>query len=398
MTKKIMILGAGRGQVGLIEAAKARGYYVAVATTRNQKYPGLALADEVLEADISSPDAVLEVAKAFQPDGIATSCMDTGVTSVGRVCDALHLCGLTETAAALCQDKYTMKQAFMEHGVQTARFLKIGSVTELEDAFTKLDFPLIIKATDLQGSRGIYIVHDEAEAKAGFVQTMQETKRDYCIVEEFIEGNEFGAQAFVYNNEIYFVLPHDDDTYMSHTAVPVGHSVPMRRLDELGAKADVAVRAAIHALGLNNCAVNVDMIEKDGEVYMIELTGRVGANGLPEMTSIYWGFNYYSMIAAMAVGDDPATIWKQRPEATTAAYAEMLFVSEGGGVVQDIGYKGPQEDNIYDLRFFVEAGDTIRIFENSADCIGQLIVSGETIDECLDHISRVKKEISIEYR
>lgn len=42
---------------------------------------------------------------------------------------------------------------------------------------------------------------------------MKLTKRSYCIVEEFIEGWEFGAQAFVYNNEVLFVMPHGDRKY-----------------------------------------------------------------------------------------------------------------------------------------------------------------------------------------
>ena len=40
-------------------------------------------------------------------------------------------------------------------------------------------------------------------------------------------------------------------------------------------------------MGLDNCAVNIDMILKDNKVYMIELTGRAGANCLPELVEIF---------------------------------------------------------------------------------------------------------------
>ena len=62
---------------------------------------------------------------------------------------------------------------------------------------------------------------------------------------------------------------------------------------------------SIKALGLNNCAVNVDLILRDNKVYVIELTGRVGANCLPELVEINFGIEYYKMIAAMAVGENP---------------------------------------------------------------------------------------------
>ncbi|SQC98657.1 phosphoribosylamine--glycine ligase [Fusobacterium necrophorum subsp. necrophorum] len=65
--------------------------------------------------------------------------------------------------------------------------------------------PVIIKATDLQGSRGIYIAQTKEEVLIGYREAMKLTRKDYCIIEEFIEGEEFGAQSFVFNNEILFV-------------------------------------------------------------------------------------------------------------------------------------------------------------------------------------------------
>ena len=43
--KKIMILGAGRGQVQLIKTAKELGYYTIVASIEGN-YPGFDIADE----------------------------------------------------------------------------------------------------------------------------------------------------------------------------------------------------------------------------------------------------------------------------------------------------------------------------------------------------------------
>lgn len=42
------------------------------------------------------------------------------------------------------------------------------------------------------------------------------------------------------------------------------------------------VTRSIKAMNFDDCAVNVDLILKDGIPYVIELTGRAGANFLPE--------------------------------------------------------------------------------------------------------------------
>ena len=155
--KRLLILGAGRGQVGLYKAAKKLGIHTIAGTMFDNNPPGIELADEVCYMNIAKPEEVLEKAQTMNIDGVATCCLDTGVPALGKVCDELNLTGLTENAAILCGDKLKMKKAFMEHNVSTARFYEVSSEEELKEAIDKLQLPVIVKATDLQGSNGIYI-------------------------------------------------------------------------------------------------------------------------------------------------------------------------------------------------------------------------------------------------
>lgn len=394
--KRLLILGAGRGQVGLIKTAKEMGIKTIVGTLPSQNLPGTKFADEICYMDISNPNEVLSKASTLNIDGIATSCLDTGVTSIGKVCDQLGLIGLNENAATLCFDKFKMKEALMANGVNTAKFYKISSEDELKESLHNLQLPVIIKATDLQGSKGIYIAFTEQEALEGFKKSMNDTKRDYCIIEEFIEGLEFGAQSFVYNGEVLFVMPHGDDTFMSHTAIPVGHYVPFEGSEEVIKQVEEEVRKAIKALGLDNCAVNVDLILKDNKVYIIELTGRVGANGLPELVSINYGINYYEMICAMAVGEDPKLIWEKHVSENNSGYVKMLYSEDENGILNKIEYTGGMDDNILEITFFVKLGSEIRSFKSSNDCIGQIIVKGKSIAECKEKVEKIKNRIVID--
>ncbi|WP_368297495.1 ATP-grasp domain-containing protein [Cytobacillus firmus] len=394
--KRLLILGAGRGQVGLIKTAKEMGICTIVGTMPNNNPPGISLADEVCHMDISNPDEVLTKSKVLELDGIATCCLDTGVTSLGKSCEQLDFPGLSENAAVLCQDKLKMKTALMENGVSTAKFFKVSTEEELSQCLQDLMLPVIIKATDLQGSKGIYIAHTTEEAIEGFRNSMLDTKRDYCIIEEFIEGWEFGAQSFIYNGEILFVLPHGDDTFMSHTAIPVGHYVPIECSEDILRQTEECVRSSIKALGLDNCAVNVDLIVRDGKVYIIELTGRVGANCLPELVSINFGINYYEMISAMAIGEDPRQIWEKRNKKPKAGLAKMLFSENESGILKNIAYTGLMDEDILEISFFVKPGDEIRVFESSNDCIGQVIVKGNTYEECVEKLANIEKKIVIE--
>ncbi len=389
--KRLMILGAGRGQLGLIKTAKALGYHTVVTSIKGN-YPGFALADEICYADISKPEEICKAAKELGVGGIATACLDTGITALGYACETLGLTGLSAEAARLSGNKWLMKQAFAEHGVSTAAFEKVSTKDGLFAVIERIGLPVIVKAIDLQGSRGITIAHSLEEAIEGFEYAMGETAQDFCIVEQFIEGEEFGGSAFVYQGEILYVIPTGDVTFKGKTGVPVGHNIPVDLSDDEREQADRAARLAIKALGLDNCAVNIDFIRKDGKVYVIELTGRIGANCLAELTSIYRNINIYELIADTAMGKDPRP-YLEAEYTHTPCCSKMLF-SNKSGVLKKIINENETVDGICEISFFIDIGDTVNKFTNSKDCIGQVIVKtavGE--DACAfaeEVVSRIK--------
>lgn len=374
--KKLLIQGAGRGNLGLIKTAKAHGVYTVV-TGLGGDFPCNAYADKLRNADISNPDAVLKVAIEENIDGAIICCSDTGLKAIGRCNDVMGLIGLTEKSADESSNKLLMKKRLMEAGVRTARFQKIHSVDELASVADKIGYPLIIKAVDLQGSRGINIVKDESNLLSAFQDTMSLTRKDFCIVEEFLVGEEFGAQAFVYHGEVLFVLPHGDETLMCKTAVPVGHYMPYSINESLLDDTYVQVKEAIKALSFDNCAVNVDLIDKDGKAYIIELTGRVGANCLPELTSNYFGINYYEMILATCLGESPLSIFEKRQ--TPCATLARMVRSDRSGIVKSL--RVPKIEGVQ-IQMFIREGSEVRVFSNCNDAIGEVIVKGETLCEC----------------
>jgi biotin carboxylase len=288
-----------------------------------------------------------------------------------------------------------MKKALTSAGVNTARFYQVNNTDELHRAIRELNFPVIVKATDLQGSKGIYIANNMDEAEFGFAEAMSMTRQKYCIVEEFIVGTEFGAEAFVYHGEVLFVLPNGKNTQMGYTAVPVGHYAPMDWSEEVLEKARIVTEKAIKAVGLDNCAVNIDLIERDGEVYVIELTGRMGANCLPELVSIYYQVPYYKMAVMMALGLDPREEFNKRSERGVPNASAML-TSDRDGILSSISCDISDIPGVYELSYFLKKGLRVHRFTNSRDCVGQAIVQGESIEDCFEKLDRIRKNLILE--
>ena len=387
--KKILILGAGRGQLGLYRACRRLGYE-SVAVSIDGDYPGFRLADRICITDIKDREGVAKLAEDLHADGIVTACMDAGLPALGYACEKLSLKGPTGKSAEVSSNKWLMKDAFMKNGVCTAKYVKINSSKELKEAAEKLGMPVIIKPVDLGGSRGINIVFSEEELADRFEDTMSATKENYCIVEEYIDGYEFSATAFVAGGEVLFVLPTGDLRYGENDEIPVGHYVPFECDDEMTRQVDENVRKAIEAIGLDDCAVNVDIMVKDGRPYILELTGRLGANAIPEITSEYYGSDIYEMIVRTSVGDYSMVDQFKTLIKDEIVYGRMLLSETSGEAAWD---DSAAVANHVDM--FIQNGSHVNGFQNPGDCLGQIVVTGRTIEECETETDRIINDIRL---
>lgn len=394
--RRILIIGAGRGQVGLIRAAKRLGATTVVATLTDPRPPGLAEADEVAEVSILAVDDVVRAAQRARVDAVATSCLDTGLEALGAVVDALGLRGLSRSTARLCSDKLGMKQRLDEAGVPTAAYVPVDSAQEVLPALERTGLPAVVKATDLQGSSGVFMVDTAQEAVEAHARAAELSRGGRVIIERLLRGREFGAQALIHDGEILHITVHGDDLAQGPVPVPVGHHVPIEAEPALAEQAAGVIGDAIRALDLRDCAVNVDLMECDGTVHIIELTGRAGANGLPELMSAVYGLDYYEIVAREALDLGVREAWRAREPWPGAALSLMLTAPEAHGTITALSAPEELPEWATDLQIFKHPGQTLEGFSSSNDCIGQLVVRADTLLECRQRADRLRAGVRLE--
>ena len=387
--KKLMIMGAGIYQVPLIEKAKKMGIYT-IAVSIPGNYPGFAVADQCCYENTVDYERILEVAKREKIDGIVTAGTDVAVITIGKVCDELGLTGLSFEAAKIASNKILMKKKYEEYGVRTARFREVSFEDDIYEKTEGLNFPLIFKAVDTSGSRGIIRVNSREEFEPARALVKANTRTDFFIVEEFIEGEEFGAQAFVYRGEVKFILPHGDYVFQGDTGVPVGHFAPYALAPEIVEDTKAQLTKAIEAMGLDNCAINADFILKDGKTYVLELGGRSGATCLAELVSIYYGFDYYEKLIQAALGEDV-----EFPQERAVANASMLLRSDKDGRITSIENRNEPDEDIYEIHFDYGVGDEVKKFRVGPHRIGHVIAKGETLDAAVKKLDEALSKIRI---
>lgn len=391
--KKIMILGAGVYQVPLIKRAKEMGLYTVVVSIPGP-YPGFAFADEVVYENTVDASAILNIALKMKIDGICTTGTDVAVITIGTVCDALGLKGVSEAGARIACDKSLMKKAYLAQGVRTApcRYVPVDlPEDQLPALCQELGYPVIFKAIDSSGSRGITKVSSPADISRALAAVRAVTRHQEYLIERYLVGDEFGAQAFVQNGKLEFVLPHGDYVFQGDTGVPIGHYAPYD-LPELEQEIYDQTQRAVTAMQLDNCAINADFILCDGKVYVLELGARGGATCLVELVGLYYGYDYYEKMLRVALGE---TVDFSPVNTVRVPNASHLILGDRDGVIVDLKNDNESNPDLIEVAFDYQVGDRVRKFCVGPDRLGHVIVIGDTLKQAEENLKYAMEHISI---
>lgn len=373
-----MILGAGNTVTPLIEQAKRRGL-MTIVVSPDGDYKGLNLADHHIHCDFRETETVLKHARHYAIDGIASTGTDIVVPTIGRVIDELGLHGTGYESAVACADKWLMKEILIRRGVMTARGVACDLPDALELAGETVGFPLMSKAVDSSGSQGVFRVDRPEELREAWSASKQASSSGRVVLEEYLEGLEYGAQAIVEGNRVKTVFLHNDQLTPPPNHAPVGHSIPCILTPDQQARSCREIAAAVEALGICDTVSNVDLMLVGDTPYILEIAARMGATCLPETISIYGGFNAYDVVLSLALGEQALVtdICKGMPNAS------RMIESPKDGVVHEI--RVPESvrshPNLHRLSIYAKPGDTVRQFRVGPDRIGDIIVTGSSVTE-----------------
>jgi len=372
-----MILGGGVYQTPLIRKAKSMGLETIVVTPRG-KYPGINIADSWLDVDTTDVTRLVAAAKELDIDGIVTAGTDVCMPAMGAVVDSLGLRGASADAALKSMNKAIMKQTLAEYDVATAKFETCSNASEGLRFARKIGFPVMVKAVDSSGSRGISRATSRDEFAAAWSRALSVSRSGHVIVEKFLEGTEFGAQAFVTGDRLVSVFPHNDTVTAPPCFTPIGHSMPTSLTEAQISETAELIERAVAALGIEDCVSNVDLMLVDGEPHIIEIGARIGATCLPENISIYAGQDVYEYLIQLALGTSPTfdTVDRQ------ANASRLLTSDKAGRVVQlpdPTGFK--DYGHVDDFQWDVDMGDHVERFRVGPDRIGHIIVKSGSAEE-----------------
>lgn len=371
-------MGAGIYQVPLMKKAKEMGFKAIVVSPLGN-YPGLALADEVIDLDTRDHVAVLAQAKRIGIDAVLTTGTDLAVPTIGYLVDELGLAGTGYAAAQQSMDKTLMKQCFAEHGIQTAKFSVVETPDELKQCANDMGFPVMVKAVDSSGSRGITQVLTSDGLEAAFHAAKAVSKSQKVIIEQYLNGYEIGADTFIVGGEVVEVFLHEKYVTAPPISAPIGHSMPLFLSKEVEEKTVNLLTKAAGALGLKNTIANADVMIVDNEPYLIEMSARMGGTCIPEIISTYTGIDAYEFVLKLALSQKPKLPNEYKKQANAAL---LLRVNTTGKIKSIlIPESTKNHPNLVELAIDYQVGDSVRAFSVGPDRVGHIIVEANSYEE-----------------
>lgn len=193
---RVLVLGSGAREHALVARLAS------VAETSDlicaPGNPGASLVARTADVDVSSPDAVLDLAVRERveftivgPELPLSAGVADRFARAGRL-----LLGPTQAAARLESSKAFAKAFMDRHHVPTARFRVCDSQDEAVTVVRSDDFgfPVVLKADGLAAGKGVVIAADRRTAEEAIAAAMQERRfgssGDRLVIEECLTGPE----------------------------------------------------------------------------------------------------------------------------------------------------------------------------------------------------------------
>lgn len=213
---KVLIIGAGIGQIYLVQTAKKMGLYVIVVSPKG--YPAIDYADELFECDIYDYDRIVEFAKNAHISAVFSDQNDLMMPTVAYVSEKLKLPGNSlEMVLSYC-NKEKFRLICDEIGNPSPKHISVRNLSFPENF--NVPFPWIVKPTDSQSSMGISVVNDKKEYANAVSNALSMSKHKQVIVEQFFKGKEFVCEGFVYDGR-YYNLSFGDRVYFKGIEHPI---------------------------------------------------------------------------------------------------------------------------------------------------------------------------------
>jgi biotin carboxylase len=393
---RLLVLGAGPAQLGVLAAAQARDLTV-IAADRDPSAPGFRYADRRAIVSIEDEPAIERLARAEEVDGIVAAGSDHAVAVAARTASRLGLPHpVTPDAAVLAVSKLRQREALTAAGVPQPRSRVCKTLAEVADAAAELGgYPVVIEASDRSGERSVALSGDREALAAAAAEALADAgSGDYCLVEELVRGPTVTVNAFSVDGRFVPLTVTDREQAPAPAfGVTLAQLWPAELEPAQIAAAIATAAAAARALGITDGPSTTQLLIAEDGPLLAKLSARVGGGHDGELCRVALGVDANALAVAAALGEqvhprDLAPSHGVRGACVRFLVAPPGELREVRGVEEAFGIEG-----VRGIRIYRKPGHVFRKLRRASDRAGAVLATGDTRDDALDAAEEAAERI-----
>ena len=381
--KKLMLLGGIRYLLPAIEAAHRHGCHV---ITVDYLPDNIAhrYSDEYHNVSIMDKEAVLQLAKELQIDGILSYAVDPGVVAAAYVAEQMGLpFTCSYEAACVLQDKARFRQFLIENGFNAPH---AKGYTKAEDAIKDVHYfswPVIVKPVDSAGSKGVTRVDIPEELEKAIAHALEESHNGHFIVEDYLEkdGLSSGSESFFVDGKLMYNAFYDQyfDANAVNPFTPSAECWPTNKPEVIQEDVRYQLQRLGNLLHFGTGLFNVEWrVCKDGKVYLMEVSPRAGGNRLAEILNYATDVDIIEAEVAKAIGDVLPPVHEPNYK---GHYCILVLHAEKPGYLREVSIADSFPGELIEKEIRVDFGAKVEAFSGANNAIGSLFLRFNTREE-----------------
>lgn len=394
---RIMVLAGGHDQAAFIKELRnhLESSFIIV-VDMNPDVLAAPIADKFLQISTMDFEAVKKAAIEENVDYIMTACGDQPILTMGVLSEELGLpCYLTKKQVLNLTNKKNMKRLMVENGIPTAKYKSFSSKDEVND--TGLEYPLIIKPADSNGSKGVRKIYNKEDLKTYLDDAFNFSLTNTVILEEFNVGEEISCDFYILDGKAYEIQKVQSNKFKANenvTAIIYQSILPAPFLTENARQQlnEIAQKIII-PFGLENTPLHLQAIVKGDKVRVLEFSARIGGGAKYLTIQNSTGYNMLHACMLSMLGEKPDI---PVVEKRNKCYSRCHLYTAGGRFERIEGLEDLIKESI--IEEFIPTkpfGVLCKKASSSSDRIGSIWISADNYTELKNKIIKAINTIKV---
>ena len=389
---RLLILNGSFSEITLIEAAHKLGYYVITSGNAPQLI-GHQYADEYIGADYSDKDAILQLVKNNHVDRIVSCANDFGVITASYVAEQMGWPGHdTYENAQILHQKDLFKDLVRRLDIPAPLSVPFEDREKAIAYAAEAAYPIIVKATDLTGGKGILRADNFDEAVKAIDNALNRSRKHHLVIEPFLVGVQQSIDTFVINKKV--VASVSNDTFSPINPYLIQSEIlPAQGIEKIQDELHGIIEKICNALNLVDGMFTLQYIICDGKPYIIEMMRRCLGNQFLTVAHAVSGFPWEEALVRAETGMDLSGLKWEKPMANVVGHHGIM--ARRNGRVKGYTIDESVEKHIFKKIEIIHPGECINDYMNER--VAYIYYTFDTHEEAVDIVSRMNDLITIEF-